>query len=117
MRMFVKKESTDLMVNGEKICACGLCGLRRQGRNAGTKKSTGLHDATTGLLVDRRTLEKSPSGAFQVESHLQTSGHTASSGPHVRFINLHIPKNGQIKVIRAGVRGEDLLLGGSREEC
>ncbi|MCJ1381066.1 hypothetical protein MMC17_004175 [Xylographa soralifera] len=43
------------------------------------------------LLVTSQTVADNPPEAYQVLAHLETPGHTAVSGPHVRFTNFRVP--------------------------
>lgn len=43
------------------------------------------------LLVTRQLIEQNPPDAYTVLRHLDTPGHIACSGPHVKFTNLKVP--------------------------
>ncbi|KAL8723147.1 MAG: hypothetical protein Q9225_000488 [Loekoesia sp. 1 TL-2023] len=43
------------------------------------------------LLVTRALIDRNQADAFTVIRHMETNGHTAYSGPHIRFTNLRVP--------------------------
>lgn len=43
------------------------------------------------LLVTSADIKRNDPGAFQVVRHISTAGHTACSGPHLRYKNLRVP--------------------------
>jgi len=43
------------------------------------------------LLVTREIIQQNPADAYTIVKHLDTPGHTASSGPHVKFDGLRVP--------------------------
>jgi nitroalkane oxidase len=43
------------------------------------------------LLVTRADIERNALGAFEVIRQVSTAGHTACSGPHIRYTNLRVP--------------------------
>ena len=48
-------------------------------------------DAIMILLVTDADIKRNAPGAFKVLRHVSTAGHTACSGPHVRYTNLRVP--------------------------
>ena len=44
------------------------------------------------LLVTADDVRRNSPGAFKVLRHLSTAGHTACSGPHVKYTDLRVPK-------------------------
>ena len=43
------------------------------------------------LLVTTADIKRNAPGAFKVIRHLSTAGHTACSGPHIKYANLRVP--------------------------
>jgi alkylation response protein AidB-like acyl-CoA dehydrogenase len=43
------------------------------------------------IMVTRTDIERNSPGAFSVLRHLSTAGHTACSGPHIKYNNLRVP--------------------------
>lgn len=43
------------------------------------------------LLVTRADIERNAAGAFKTLRHVPTAGHTACSGPHIKYSNLRVP--------------------------
>lgn len=43
------------------------------------------------LLVTTADIKRNAMGAFKVLRHISTAGHTACSGPHIRYTNLRVP--------------------------
>lgn len=48
-------------------------------------------DAIMILLVTIADIKRNSSGAFKVLRHVSTAGHTACSGPHIKYTNLRVP--------------------------
>ena len=44
------------------------------------------------VLVTNNDIERNDPEAFKVLRHLATAGHTACSGPHIKYTNLRVPK-------------------------
>lgn len=53
--------------------------------------STDPRDAILILLVTPEAIKNNKQSAYQVLSHPELAGHVASTGPHVKFQNLHVP--------------------------
>ena len=95
--------STDEWVlNGEKIWGTNCAGWDFKGADlqvvACRSASPNHVDAPASnsamlLLVTRALIDRNQSGAYTVVRHLETPGHTASSGPHIRFTNLRVPSS------------------------
>lgn len=43
------------------------------------------------LLVTRADIDRNAPGAFKVLRQVSTAGHTACSGPHIKYTNLRVP--------------------------
>ena len=48
-------------------------------------------DAVMILLVTIADIKRNAPGAFKVLRHVSTAGHTACSGPHIKYTNLRVP--------------------------
>ena len=48
-------------------------------------------DAIMILLVTLADVKRNEPGAFKVLRHISTTGHTAYSGPHIKYTNLRVP--------------------------
>ncbi len=49
-------------------------------------------DAIMIVLVTIADIKRNDPGAFKVLRHVSTAGHTACSGPHIKYTNLRVPK-------------------------
>ncbi|KAK0609146.1 Nitroalkane oxidase [Lasiodiplodia hormozganensis] len=54
-------------------------------------KATRPEDLIMVLIVTRADIQRNP-GSFEVLRHPETAGHTAVSGPHIRYTNLRVPQ-------------------------
>jgi alkylation response protein AidB-like acyl-CoA dehydrogenase len=43
------------------------------------------------LLVTREIIAKNAPSAYQVLSHIETTGHSSATGPHIRFTEFRVP--------------------------
>ena len=90
----------DWMLSGEKIWATNSAGWDFHGADLqvvaarsitpNTSSETPPTDTAMLLLIPRSLLDAQP-GTYTVLRHLSTPGHTACSGPHIRFRNLRVP--------------------------
>ena len=67
------------------------CVVCRHAPNLDKSTSADPRDSIMILLVTRQDIERNDPDAFKVVKHLDTAGHTAVSGPHIRYINLRVP--------------------------
>lgn len=51
-----------------------------------------LEESTMLLLVTRELIQRNASDAYTIVKHLDTPGHTACSGPHIKFHGLRVPE-------------------------
>lgn len=65
-------------------------------------KATRPEDLIMVLLVTRADIQRNP-GSFEVLRHPETAGHTAVSGPHIRYINLRVPQKNLLCAPGTGV--------------
>ncbi|KAG8525762.1 uncharacterized protein KY384_000522 [Bacidia gigantensis] len=91
-------EGDEWVLNGDKIWATNSAGWDFKGpdlscvvcrtTNPATDEAA---DAVMILLVTRADIERNTPDAFKVVRHISTAGHTACSGPHIRYTNLRLP--------------------------
>lgn len=55
------------------------------------------------LLVSRADIDANKPGAFVVKRHLESAGHKATSGPHVAFKDLRVPKSAILGSVGQGL--------------
>ena len=65
-------------------------------------------DAILILIVTRGNIEANDSDTYEVLEHLETTGHIATSGPHVRFSKLRVPER---NLLAAPGKGADTISG------
>lgn len=65
-------------------------------------KATGPEDLIMVLIVTRADIQRNP-GSFEVLRHPETAGHTAVSGPHIRYTNLRVPQKNLLCAPGTGV--------------
>ena len=92
------------ILNGDKIWATNCAGWDFKGadlqvvacrsstpESASTQTSNPPSESAMLLLVTRALIDRNRADAFTVIRHMETPGHTACSGPHIRFTDLHVP--------------------------
>lgn len=92
------------ILNGDKIWATNCAGWDFKGadlqvvacrsvsaESTSTQPSNSPADSAMLLLVTRALIDRNQAGAYTVVRHIETPGHTACSGPHIRFTNLRVP--------------------------
>ncbi|KAL9635770.1 MAG: hypothetical protein Q9164_003251 [Protoblastenia rupestris] len=91
-------DGNEWVLNGEKIWATNSAGWDFEGAdlqcvvcrttNPDTDEPA---DAIMILLVTIADIKRNAPDAFKVVRHVSTAGHTACSGPHIKYINLRVP--------------------------
>ncbi|KUJ16339.1 acyl-CoA dehydrogenase [Mollisia scopiformis] len=95
-------DGEEWVLNGEKVWATNSAGWDFKGADLGCVVCRCTHpdipasaspaDRIMILLVTAADIARGEEGVFEVLGHQQMAGHTASSGPHVKYTNLRIPK-------------------------
>lgn len=88
-------------LNGEKIWATNSAGWDFKGADLSCVVCRDItnppapdsdpKDSVMILIVTRKDIDASPSGAFQVLRHVNTVGFTSTSGPHIKYTNVRVP--------------------------
>ncbi|QKX55398.1 uncharacterized protein TRUGW13939_02491 [Talaromyces rugulosus] len=95
-------DGDEWVLNGEKLWATNSAGWDFRGADLGcvvcrcvnedvVSKSSHPQDLTMVLLVTKADIERSGEGSFEVLKHVETLGHTAVSGPHIKYTNVRVP--------------------------
>lgn len=86
------------VINGEKLWATNSAGWDFNGADLQcvvcrtTKpKSDAPEDAVMIIMVTTEDVKRNSPGAFSVLRHVSTPGHTATSGPHIKYTNMRVP--------------------------
>lgn len=86
------------LMDGEQIWATNSAGWDFEGADlqcvvcrTTTPSSDKPADAIMILLVTIADIKRNSPGAFKVLRHISTAGHTACSGPHIKYTNLKVP--------------------------
>ncbi|MCJ1472978.1 hypothetical protein MMC13_001627, partial [Lambiella insularis] len=110
-----RREGEEWIIDGEKMWAtnssgwdergadlqCVVCRHAQPGEAQDPSKDP--RDLILVLLVTRQTVETNEPGAYKVVKHLETAGHTAVSGPHVRFTSFRVPAKNLLAAPGQGV--------------
>ncbi|KAL5348525.1 hypothetical protein ACLOAV_005941 [Pseudogymnoascus australis] len=86
------------VINGEKLWATNSAGWDFGGADlqcvvcrTTTPSSDEPADALMIILVTTEDVKRNNPGAFSVLRHVSTAGHTACSGPHIKYTNMRVP--------------------------
>ncbi|OBT71992.1 hypothetical protein VF21_08609 [Pseudogymnoascus sp. 05NY08] len=86
------------VINGEKLWATNSAGWDFNGADLQcvvcrtTKPSSDEPaDALMIIMVTTEDVKRNDPGAFSVLRHVSTAGHTACSGPHIKYTNMRVP--------------------------
>ncbi|KAL8715964.1 MAG: hypothetical protein Q9220_000631 [cf. Caloplaca sp. 1 TL-2023] len=109
------------VLNGEKIWGTNCAGWDFKGADlqvvacrSVSSGSAELRDLKPGansamlLLVTRALIDSNVDGAYTVVRHIETPGHTACSGPHIRFTNLRVPSS-HVLALPGTSKAQDLI--------
>lgn len=112
-----RKEGDEWIINGEKIWACSSAGWDWEGADLGcvvcrdvTTEAAADGDPKDNvmiILVTREDIERNAKGAFKTLRKLQTMGHTAVAGPHIKYTDLRVPAG---NVLCQPGEGSDVVL-------
>ncbi|KAI9842244.1 MAG: hypothetical protein M1837_007389 [Sclerophora amabilis] len=98
MQTTAKRDGETWVLNGEKVWATNCAGWDFKGADlqcvACREDSPSAGDSEASamiLLVTRQLIDENDPNAYSIVRHLETPGHTACSGPHVKFSNLRVP--------------------------
>ncbi|KAG9231473.1 acyl-CoA dehydrogenase/oxidase [Amylocarpus encephaloides] len=91
-------EGDDWVLNGEKIWATNSAGWDFDGADLQSvvcrTATSSFDDPAAGimiLLVTKADIDRNDTGAFKTLRHVPTVGHSACSGPHIKYTNLRVP--------------------------
>ncbi|KFY63244.1 hypothetical protein V496_04093 [Pseudogymnoascus sp. VKM F-4515 (FW-2607)] len=86
------------VINGEKLWATNSAGWDFGGADlqcvvcrTTTPSSDEPADALMIIMVTTEDVKRNNPGAFSVLRHVSTAGHTACSGPHIKYTNMRVP--------------------------
>ncbi|KAF8858307.1 putative acyl-CoA dehydrogenase [Acephala macrosclerotiorum] len=95
-------DGDEWVLNGEKLWATNSAGWDFKGAdlscvvcrctNPDIPTSASPADRIMILIVTAADIARGGEGVFEVLNHQQSAGHTAASGPHIKYSNLRIPK-------------------------
>ncbi|KAF4618350.1 hypothetical protein G7Y89_g14952 [Cudoniella acicularis] len=103
-------EGDEWVLNGEKIWATNSAGWDFKGADlqcvvcrTTTPKSDIPADTIMILLVTNADIKRNSPDAYKVLRHVPTAGHTACSGPHIKYTNLKVPTKNVLCPLGTGV--------------
>ncbi|KAG4432341.1 hypothetical protein IFR05_012191 [Cadophora sp. M221] len=103
LRSLARKDGDEWVVSGDKIWATSSCGWDDQGPDImcvvcrysqdGKPQDPEADpaDSTMILLIPRNIVAKNKPEAYQVLKHIESSGFSATGGPHIRFTDFRVP--------------------------
>ncbi|KAJ5815069.1 Acyl-CoA dehydrogenase [Penicillium riverlandense] len=97
-----RREGDEWILNGEKMWATNSAGWDFKGADLScvvcrcvneevVAQATHPRDLIMIVLVTRQDIERNERECFQILKHLETAGHAAVSGPHLKYTNLRVP--------------------------
>lgn len=95
-----RREGDEWIINGEKLWATNSAGWDFRGADLACivcrdvtdpDPDADPKDSIMIILITRADLERNGEDCFKVLRHISTAGHTAVSGPHVRYTNVRVP--------------------------
>ncbi|PKX93459.1 acyl-CoA dehydrogenase family protein [Aspergillus novofumigatus IBT 16806] len=97
-----RREGDEWVLNGEKIWATNSAGWDFRGADLScvvcrcvdedeVAQASCPQDLIMILLVTRDDIQRNGPDCFQVLKHVETAGHKATSGPHIKYTNLRVP--------------------------
>ncbi|KAI0871774.1 acyl-CoA dehydrogenase [Hypoxylon argillaceum] len=99
-----RRDGDGWVLNGEKVWATNSAGWDFRGADLACVVCRDVTDSAAAqdedadpsasimvLLVTREDLDRSGPGAFEVVRQFETMGHTAVSGPHIRYTDVRVP--------------------------
>jgi alkylation response protein AidB-like acyl-CoA dehydrogenase len=103
LQTLARKDGDDWIINGEKIWAtncsgwddrgadiqCVVCRLSQDSKDQDPEADPGA--ATMILLVTRDQIASNKPDAYQVLKHIESTGYSATAGPHVKFTEFRVP--------------------------
>lgn len=97
IRTVAELDGDEYVISGEKAWASNCGGWDYGGADlhcvvCRTEKSGPPSASGAIIIVTRDDINRSPSGAFEVLGDIETIGHTAVSGPLIKFNKLRVPK-------------------------
>ncbi|PWY66519.1 putative acyl-CoA dehydrogenase [Aspergillus sclerotioniger CBS 115572] len=96
------RDGDEWVLNGEKMWATNSAGWDFQGADLScvvcrcidedvVAQASCPSDLIMIVLVTRADIDRNPVGSFHVVKHVETAGHVAVSGPHIKYTNLRVP--------------------------
>ncbi|KAL3470103.1 putative acyl-CoA dehydrogenase [Aspergillus californicus] len=96
------RDGDEWVLNGEKMWATNSAGWDFRGAELScvvcrcvdddvVARASKPEDLVMVLLLTREDIERNGAESFQVLKHIETAGHEAVSGPHIKYTNLRLP--------------------------
>ncbi|KAL4898996.1 hypothetical protein BDW74DRAFT_171835 [Aspergillus multicolor] len=96
------RDGEEWVLNGEKMWATSSAGWDYKGADLScvvcrcvdedvVTQASHPRDLIMVLLVTRDDIERSGPGSFEIVKDIETAGHKAVSGPHIKYTNIRVP--------------------------